>query len=787
MHKIWNLTSANLRKGRGQAASFFVIVALAAMLLNLGVVTGSNYDKNYDRRAEQLNGADVIVTMQNKDSAYTSHYEEELFADSRVKELEVRSTLFLTGNCAFGQNETRRMFAMLEEKGPFSVGQVSYVEKSADKFEAPIYLPYLFKSGGGYQLGDPFTLTVYEHGQGEKTFEYTVAGFFEEMLLATINSTTSGLILGQEQFEELSDAFSGALDSRMFLVQLKDRTQNEVFCSDHIPEPAQPDILSDIVYYDIIKQARTITSTIGAMIIVAFSFLVMGIAVIVVNFRIRNSLEEDMRNIGALKAIGYTGKQISLSILLQFALLGFFGALMGIGASYLLLPLASAMFEAQTGVIWKQGFDLLSAVLTAAFILFAVLAVSYISTRRVRRLQPITALRSGILTHSFRRNPVSLDRCRGPVWLLLAGKSFCQGGMRNVLVGLIVAAIAFAGVFAGVLYDNVSLNADRFVSTISGENADIQVDTADPQQMERLVSTLQEDSAVRKWIHYSTDTSVQAEGGSQIICYMTEDYGNFDNQQVIYQGRFPKHANETAIGGLMAGQLGKAPGDTIVLKKDGQEAEYLITGLIQGSNYLGHDAALTEGGYRRIAPGFQTRSVSVYLNDKGQAEDYIQRLKDVFGESIVTTNISHVIEASLGIYQWIVSILVLIILIITAGIVSMTLYLVVKTTLLRKRKELGIQKAIGYSTRQLVLQTAFSFLPIVLLGSVLGCVVGYFAVNPLLSLLFSGIGVMKVNFQILPQMLAGLAAALTFLGFLISALTSLRIRKISPYALMGEV
>ena len=90
--------------------------------------------------------------------------------------------------------------------------------------------------------------------------------------------------------------------------------------------------------YASVKSARTVTSSIGTSIIVGFSVLLLLIALVVVNFRIKNSVEEEIRNIGALKALGYTSSQLIGTFLMQFTVLSLAGGLLGIICSYVVLP-----------------------------------------------------------------------------------------------------------------------------------------------------------------------------------------------------------------------------------------------------------------------------------------------------------------------------------------------------------------------------------------------------------------------------------------------------------------
>ncbi len=786
MTHIWLLTQSYLRKNKGQSFSLLLMIILAAILMNLGLMVGFNYNQSFDQSAKKLNNADVIIAIQKNNPEYIESFEQKLYTDKMTSQIEKQSILYLAGECQYNQDETTKQFAIMNTKSQHQIGQISYVEKSQQSYDSPIYLPYLFKTGGNYKLGDAFSLKVYSNEGQEKKFSYQVAGFYEETMLATLNSTTTGLILEDAQYQQLSDTFQHSIDGNMYLVKLTDPSAAELYTTRHTPDVNRSSTLYDCVFYDTIKMARTITSSIGSLLIIAFAVILASISVIVIKFRIGNSIEEDMQNIGALKAIGYTGKDIVNSFLLQFLTMTIIGAIFGIAFSYALLPLLSNMFAIQTGIIWEPGFDILSALLTIVLLSSLTFFVAFLSSQKARYLQPIQALRSGLSTHSFKHNVFPLDTTHGNLHILLAGKTFIQSIKQNLFIGIIIAGISFAALFASVMYDNISVKFDNFLEYTVGEICDLQLVVKDPHYLSQAKSLLETFPEVRKTIDYNLEY-VKTDEGASVICYATLNFAQYDNQDIVYQGRLPKHTNEVAIGGLLSQSFHKQIGDTITLIKGDKQQDYLITGFIQGSNFMGHDAAMTTDAYQTLSPGHQQSTLNVYLNDDVNVDNFIQMIKEKYSDIFLhATNNIKAITASMGTYREIVSMLVIVIAIVTAIIIVLTLYLVMKTSLTRRKKHLGIQKALGYTTLQLVLQNALSLLPTLFIGSLCGSMIAYYTINPILSLLFSSIGIMKVNFEILPIIFILLNCMIIVFGFIISICVALRIRKITPHSLISR-
>lgn len=161
-----------------------------------------------------------------------------------------------------------------------------------------------------------------------------------------------------------------------------------------------------------------------AVMIVAFAFIIVAVCLIVVRFRIGNSIEDDMTKIGSLKALGYTSRQIVLSIVMQFVLIALAASIFGILLSYMATPVLSDLFAQQSGVKWIQGFDPSISIITLGLIIVVVIAC--ITARKINRLNPIVALRGGIVTHNFKKNHLPLEKTRGNVPFLLVIKNLLQ-------------------------------------------------------------------------------------------------------------------------------------------------------------------------------------------------------------------------------------------------------------------------------------------------------------------------------------------------------------------------
>lgn len=164
----------------------------------------------------------------------------------------------------------------------------------------------------------------------------------------------------------------------------------------------------------------------------------------------------------------------------------------------------------------------------------------------------------------------------------------------------------------------------------------------------------------------------------------------------------------------------------------------------------------------------------------------IWKCKKKFDDSINTTiNINEIIEGAAGVYVSLMTIIVIAILVLSAIIIAFVLYLLVRTMLNNKICDYGIMKALGFTTSQLIMQTALSFMPVTILSTVVGLIVCSLIINPLTALFLSGIGIVKCTFAVPVGFIAIAGVGLVLFAFVTVCLLSLKIRKIAPRALLS--
>lgn len=780
MRKSFLIARSNIRKAKGQAAAILILMLIAALMLNLWLMLSMDYKANFARYHDKFNAEHVTLSVDGNTDELHRFLLQTLEDDSRTADYCLDNCMHMTGMFPYNGGEMNGWFVFLEKQTALtrSIGKIDIVEEGM--YSSGVYLPMLYKTDD-IVVGKPIEISIGSHKE-----VYTVCGFFNSIMMGSHNCTLTEIVLTEDKYTELQN--SGYVpQATLCSVRLTDKAESlnyEASLKSAVSEN-YPNITMVSNCYGTVSVSRYISQMICSGIMAAMAFFILLIALVVIVSNIINYIQVNMKNLGALKSVGYTSGQLIHSLLLQFLGLTFIAAVIGIGLSYLLFPSVNAMMIAQTGIPYAMHFLLVPFALTLAVLCGTVALVVFFASYRIKRIEPIDALRSGIQTHNFKHNHVPLEKTKATLNLALALKTTFSNVKHNITVCITMLVISLVVAFSGLMTENVIADITPFLNLIVGETADSCISIQGDAERD-FIAKMQEDSRVEK-VYLYTSLNVSHTGGAELMANICDNFESLNNQHTVFEGRFPKYDNEIAVAAKYADENGLKIGDEIEITVNGKQEKYLICGFTQISNNLGRDCLLTRAGYERLGMLTNT-SYYINLTSETDIDAFNLEMKEIFGDSINTTiNILTIIEATAGVYVMLMTIIVVAILVLSVIIIAFVLYLLVRTMLNNKLHDYGIMKALGFTTKQLILQTALSFMPATIVSAAVGLTLSSIIINPLTALFLSSIGIVECTFTVPVGFIAIAGIGLVLCAFLTVCLLSLKIRKISPRALLtGE-
>lgn len=781
------LIKANLRKDRTILIVFVLIIIFSTFLMHTGLLA-SNYKQLYDDYAQQSGLCDYILYT-NKDSGEIDETLDSFdFVESYKKSDTVLLSSFTYTTSKSSKQSKATDWVFLDIDDPNGFSELEFAERDDSVSGRKIYLNIYVAYSNGLCAGDKIYIDT-KYGK----FEYTIAGIYQHLFMGNSYSYLSAM-LDSESFSELKAARDGAKGST-------DSIEWQQITTVHIKDGCDPyeclmdtkqKLASDHGMFcngftaDEAKSVYVAVVNILAVFMAAFAVLIMIICVIIIIFTINNNISRDIINIGALKAVGHTVGQIRTALAAEYLFLGAAGSVVGIVLSYLLYPVLEYVYVRQMcGIIWKNEFFPAISFGVALGVAALIVVTAFAATAKVKKLAPATALRFGLNSNSFKKNHLPLDRTSGSLNVLLALKSTLQSKGQNVIVFIIIMAVSFMTMCSAVLFYNTTADISSLQRMIMGDVADAHLYVKDGSS-EAVSKTIDEVCTIDGVEHaYGITILFAYVDGKEIDLVYTTDPACLSCE--IYDGKMFKEENEAVLGSTLADKIGAGVGDEVEVTYGGKKRRFLVTGLQQSA--MNNRIYIHENAARELGVKITYDSVRVTVNDASEdkVDEVIRKAEELCGGNITSTDNQYRFQHSEENTPVVaIGVIVMIQMLLNVVVVLLVIRLLLKTVFIKREKEFGIKKAIGFTSGQLRIQLSLSLMPVTVIAAMLGSVLGYFMINPVFTLVLGGYGLKKADLITQPVLMLPTALAVIVFVFIFSYVMSKKMKKVSAYRLIQE-
>lgn len=781
------LVKAHFHKDKAVLLAFLLILTVASMLLHTSLMV-ARYDSMYEDKLEQQGVSDsLFFCLGDEDEINDAINDMDYVDSSYLVDIIIPDMVTLSVNG--GKDTEIEGLFFVDEENEAVYQKLNYVEKD-DSINGPsicinVYTAY----AEGIRVGDKLKVSNKDAG----SYELTVKGIYEDLFCGQMYSYYS-TIIDHGTYETLSDETesisSVTMPFQMQFLCVKFKAGEDISIKTTL---LQDEFTKAGMYcrgYDkaLAKAGYTGISNIIAAFMASFSVIIMIIAFIMIIFTVNTNINRDIRNIGALRAVGFTISQVRTSLMVEYSLVAAVACLIGVTGSYLVFPvLENLALKQLTGLVWEGGFHPFMSLPLFAGMIAAMLIVTFVATHLIRNIHPATALRFGLESHSFKKNYLPLDKTNGSLNGLLALKSTLQNKGQNIIVAGVILAVSYLTAFSSILFYNTRIDITNFQRLLQGDAPDAYVNiTYDtPEEMYDIIDKIQSMDVVTE--AYGL-TNADAHSGDY-NCYLLYSTNPQYVYCGVYEGEMAIEANEAVVGGLLAERQGLGIGDEIKVKYMDKEVSFLITGLQQAVYSMGERIYISEEGFRRLDGEPKYSYVRVRIEDatEERVDKFLEDAEKLLGDNCTSTeNYYHTQRSTDNVPVFAVSLVILILIILNIFTVLVVIRLLLKTVFIKREKEFGIKKAVGFTSRQLRIQLALSLIPISIIGSVLGGIAACLTTNKLFDLIFSSYGIKNSDLLINPGVIPVTILLVTLLVFVISFIMSGRMKKVSAYQLISE-
>lgn len=783
MKALFFIAKQNLKKKKGDVLVLGFLIMLAALLFYTSMSVFLGTDKIIE---------DAYKNGHTPDLMYISNVAEEKIKNVYLSREEVEE--YEASRCLWKEGEYRKEGEKESKQTQFIFGSIEEERKMGDylpdRNDKPaydaIYLPYYMKETEGYEEGDTFYYTV-----GKTEYAFQVKGFVEDPLFATpLNITMFTAYITNDCMTDMVAENESMKNAQYTQHKVRLKAGEDSFLFDNeispvltqeIPELSETTSLG--VNWESMKGGVAMMSDISMGIVLVFSVLLLCVVLIVMRFSIRNYIEMNLKNIGILQAAGYTPKQLNIATMLEMGFIAVISALLGVILGICGNSLIGNFEGIMLGLRWKQKFHVGAASTTMIGIAGLVFLVAFLCGRIYKKISVLESLRGGIHTHNFKKNYFGLHKGKLPIAFCLAGKNVMFEKAKNISIFIIVTILAFSANVGFGLYENFALRNDNMMKMVGAETGDVVLAGTDMETVSEELETWKE---VKKVADYSA-IIIEVESKEEkttVTCDVWEEPTLLENEMII-EGRLPKYEDEIVLTTNIAKLLNVSVGDKVNVTGQGEDIAYIVSGIDQKMNNMGLKAMMAKDGAVRLNGDCLSMYLYVYTKGDISFDEISKKVKDSFSNiSIMDGN--KVAEGAMETVNMAMAAICAIFVGITVFVVVMVETLLVKSKIIRERKNLGLNKAFGFTTKQLISQTMMMNLPVITLGAVIGSVLSIFLMEPMVLLCLNFCGLKKLELVSNPLWIGITIVGILLIATLSAFLSSVKIRKIAPVQMLTD-
>lgn len=634
-----------------------------------------------------------------------------------------------------------------------------------------IYVPVASGQQFGIEEGDRLFVNT---GAGIETFE--VKGFVRDAQMASSMSSATRFLISEDDFERIRATGAGSPEI-IVEYRLSDTSQIGEFQRAYESDPDVPKN-GQAVTEVMIRLVNMFSDGLVAIAFVFASLLLIAIALLNVRFVIRGTLEDDIHEIGAMKAIGIPSRTIARLYLLRYGAMTLFACIVGgllaaiavpaltsgIRANFADPPLSAASFFAPVGA------------LLAVFAL--VMAICAAVLRAVGKMNVIAALVHGApsMARKTTRTPKREGRSA------LAGARENAVGRRLAVLELraearqwaLLPAVFFLTAILITLPMNLlsTFESPRFVTYMGAPESDVRADIQFASDDEPSVDVVHGELVAALRADPRVD-SVQAYAGMLYETPGEDDWealrievGDYSETTLVFIDGERPAAGQIALSVLNADKYQVGPGDPLTLRRGPEESTVTVSGIYQDVTSGGYTAKMqgevASGAdrwvlYADLAAGADPSAVAGEYDALSPTASVIpmrQYVQQTLSYATDALRLTTVFAFAFGL---------------GSAVLITTLFL--RLRLAKDRRKMGVLSAIGFSTReiagQITMKTTVSVATGTALGVLFAATAGEAVVGGLISM--SGMGIAQLSFIVNPWIVYAVFPLLLLAAGVISA------------------
>jgi putative ABC transport system permease protein len=729
-----------------------IITVTVFVFITLAVILGTsatNIIGNLIQSMSKLQKRAVPADIAQMHSGEFHQAEIDKFTQEQRENIAIQETMVLLGfdgrSIHFGKNKTMAgtvqdiSFVVQNKKFDYIL---DLNNEKLDVKEGEVAVPIYFMEEYDLKIGD--MIAVKSEGYGK---EFVISDYARDYEMNSPLTSSKRFVINQSDYDEMLKNQAGELE---YLIEFKLNKKGDsqavqtAYIEAGLPANGPTVVGKLFLLFNIMSDAAV------AMVIILISILLIIIATLCIRLTFLATIDEDLREIGVMKAMGISKKDIKKVYLNKYRVMSVVAGLIGYLLSFVVVNLFNGNMRLYISADLSGNLKYVLSLIVPLFVYFMIVMYCMKVLKRIDKISAVEALRSDIMEHGKNR------KYNFP---LLKNKFFSTNiymGLRDVwkrfklyrLLIFIFALCTFIVILPLNMYN--TMNSPSFSTYMGIGKSDMRIDLRRTDRItedfKKLQEELKNDSDIEKYGAFIT-CSYQVKNGSGSWDYINIETGDFSAFPLNYlEGRAPEGGGEISLSYANASKdgLNRKVGDVVIVKVDGKEKTMKVSGIYQDITNGGKTAkADTSLGLNEDAAQWYIVNIDVASGvDIRKKIDYYQNTYD----SAQVNDINEYTQQTLGNIINQMSIIVIGSIAIAAVIAVLITALFLKMLLAKDISQIAIMRSVGLTSKNIKHQYMAGTLVVLILGILLGVLASDYLGEFLISMAMSSMGAARIQF-----------------------------------------
>lgn len=728
-------------------ATVFVFITMAVIL----GASATNTIANLVQSISQLEECAVPVDIMQMHSGEYDQAEIDKFVKEQRENIAVQETTVLLNiegmNIYFGNNET--MAGTIQDIS-FVVQNKNFdfvLNLDNDKLnvkEGKVAVPIYFMERYDLKIGDTITVK-----SGEYQKEFVISDYARDYEMGSSFASSKRFVINQVDYNEMQQ-----VAELEYLIQFKlnENGNSEAVRTAYIDAglPANGPIVEGPFF----MVFNAISDVVVAILIILVGIMLIIIAASCIRLTFLATIDEDLREIGVMKAMGISQKDIKKVYLTKYRIMSLAGGIIGYLLSFVVVNLFNGNMKLYISSDLSGNLKYVLSLIAPFFVYMIIVMYCKKVLRKIDKISAVEALRSDVMEHGIGRKYS---------FSLLKNKFFSTNiymGLRDVwkrfklyrLLIFIFTLCTFIVILPLNIYN--TMNSPEFSTYMGIGKYDMRIDlrrtNTITEDFKKLQEELQNDSDIERYAAYIT-CSYQVKNSEGSWDYINIEIGDFSVFPLNYlEGRAPEKEGEISLSYAIASKdgLNKKLGDGVVVKVAGIEKTMKVCGIYQDIQNGGKTAkAHSSLGLNKNAVLWYIASMDVKPGvNIPEKMDYYMKAYD----SAQVNSIKEYTRQTLGNLINQMRNIAIAGIVISVMIVALITALFLKMLLSKDMSQIAIMRSMGLTSKNIKHQYMAGTMMVLVLGIILGVLATNYLGEFLVSMAMSTMGVAKIQFVNIP-------------------------------------